>query len=318
MPLTRARGRLWLICPKCRRWNLAPLLERWEPVEECEKAFRELRERVHTDEIGAARHPSGLKLVRVGDPLPIEFATWRYSDIVSGRRRRMIVKSVAGTVIAVGAVGAGSLTGALPGAVGGMLLGQGPSILHTLDRIRGRVVLALPDGRVVKLKETQIDLMNPREAGLCEVRLRMPGEELVVGGPEARRVAAKAFPHVNRFGASRRLVADAAKQLEECGGGEELLKETWGKGRRRPGGTIPWEKRGDRRGASLFGLEPATRLAAEMALHEERERRAMEGELFEMKRAWEEAEALAKISDDLLLPEGVLERLEQLRTEASA
>ena len=46
------RGRLWLICPKCRRWNLAPLLERWEPVEECETAFRDLRERVHTDEIG--------------------------------------------------------------------------------------------------------------------------------------------------------------------------------------------------------------------------------------------------------------------------
>src|SRR5439155_16351623 len=27
------KGRLWVICPKCSRWNLAPLEERWEKVE---------------------------------------------------------------------------------------------------------------------------------------------------------------------------------------------------------------------------------------------------------------------------------------------
>ncbi len=50
-------------------------------------------------------------------------------------------------------------------------------------------------------------------------------------------------------------------------------------------------------------LEP-TKLALEMALHEEQERRALEGELWLLERAWEEAEEIAAISDSLLLPTG--------------
>jgi hypothetical protein len=40
-------------------------------------------------------------------------------------------------------------------------------------------------------------------------------------------------------------------------------------------------------------------------LHEEQERRALEGELWRLERAWKEAEEIAGISDSLLLPEGV-------------
>ena len=47
-----------------------------------------------------------------------------------------------------------------------------------------------------------------------------------------------------------------------------------------------------------------TRLAVEMALHEEQERRALEGELWLLERAWKEAEEIAEISDSLLLPDG--------------
>jgi hypothetical protein len=53
-----------------------------------------------------------------------------------------------------------------------------------------------------------------------------------------------------------------------------------------------------------------------MALHEEQERRALEGELWRLERAWEEAEEIAAISDDLFLPEGTDERLSQYRNEA--
>ena len=31
-----AKGRLWVICRKCERWNLSPLEIRWEVIEECE------------------------------------------------------------------------------------------------------------------------------------------------------------------------------------------------------------------------------------------------------------------------------------------
>ena len=38
-----ARGRLWVICARCSRWNLSPLEERWEAIDECERLFRGTR-----------------------------------------------------------------------------------------------------------------------------------------------------------------------------------------------------------------------------------------------------------------------------------
>ena len=63
----------------------------------------------------------------------------------------------------------------------------------------------------------------------------------------------------------------------------------------------------------LFGLPGPHRLALEMALHEEAERRAMQGELMELERAWREAEEIAGISDNLLLPESVSAAFEKLK-----
>ena len=60
-------------------------------------------------------------------------------------------------------------------------------------------------------------------------------------------------------------------------------------------------------------MPAATRLALEMALHEEQERRALEGELWRLERAWEAAEEIAAISDDLHLPEGTDEFLRRER-----
>ncbi|WP_275830391.1 hypothetical protein, partial [Roseisolibacter sp. H3M3-2] len=74
------RGRLWAVCRRCERWNLAPLEERWEAIEDAERAFRATRVRVSTDNIGLATLRSGLELVRVGRPLRPEFAAWRYGD----------------------------------------------------------------------------------------------------------------------------------------------------------------------------------------------------------------------------------------------
>jgi hypothetical protein len=50
-----------------------------------------------------------------------------------------------------------------------------------------------------------------------------------------------------------------------------------------------------------------------MALHEERERRALEGELRLLETAWKEAEEIAAISDDLVLPPGAREMIERER-----
>ena len=63
----------------------------------------------------------------------------------------------------------------------------------------------------------------------------------------------------------------------------------------------------------LFGLDPVNRLALEMALHEDVERAALQGELGELERAWREAEEIAGIADDLLIPDGVTGALDKLR-----
>src|ERR1700744_3061139 len=73
-----ATGRLWVVCTKCGRWNITPLHERWEALDQCERLFRSARRRMSTDNVGLARVSSGLELVRIGPALLPEIASWRY------------------------------------------------------------------------------------------------------------------------------------------------------------------------------------------------------------------------------------------------
>src|SRR5512132_836219 len=110
-----AKGRLWVVCRKCERWNLTPLEERWEAIEECERLFSSTRLRVSTDNIGLARIREGLELVRVGAPLRPEMAAWRYGDQFGRRRRRHLIMTGGGVAAAVGLVVIGPATGIIAG-----------------------------------------------------------------------------------------------------------------------------------------------------------------------------------------------------------
>jgi hypothetical protein len=81
-----ARGRLWAICGECAQWNLAPLDERWEAVEECERRFRDTRLRYSTGNVGLAWLGDGSELVRIGAALRPEVAAWRYGRVLARRR----------------------------------------------------------------------------------------------------------------------------------------------------------------------------------------------------------------------------------------
>jgi hypothetical protein len=50
-----------------------------------------------------------------------------------------------------------------------------------------------------------------------------------------------------------------------------------------------------------------------MVSHEESERRAIEGELYFLEEAWKDAEEIAAISDDLLVPEDISKRLSEMK-----
>ncbi|MYH50657.1 MAG: hypothetical protein F4151_14320 [Gammaproteobacteria bacterium] len=104
-------------------------------------------------------------------------------------------------------------------------------------------------------------------------------------GEDARRVAAALVPRLNREGGSRRSVQRAVKEIEAAGHPNRFLTEV-----------------ASRASSSLGRMPVPVRLALEMSLHEEQERRSIEGELWILERAWREAEEIAAIADSLLLP----------------
>ena len=74
------KGRLWVVCASCGKWNLVPFDTRLESIDACERLFRDTRTRYSTDNIGMAKVGDGLTLVRVGKALRPEFASWRYGS----------------------------------------------------------------------------------------------------------------------------------------------------------------------------------------------------------------------------------------------
>lgn len=295
------RGRLWVVCRHCERWNLTPIEERWEAVESCERLFRETRVRVSTENVGLARHPEGLELVRVGRPLRPEFAAWRYGDQFGRRRRRAILYSVGGAAVVGGVIVGGAATGVL----GAAALSQSGNLWSLWMTGRTRAKLRTDDGRVLRLKH--IDLLGTRlrpaeEGFLLEVRKGRAKTRFV--GAEAERLVGQIVPKMNRMGGKKQTILEAVTEIEHLGHPERFLADV-----------VEGDRFKDKKGVPGYinKMPIATKLALEMSLHEEQERRALEGELWRLTRAWEEAEEIAAISDSLLLPEGAEDFLDEHR-----
>lgn len=301
------RGRLWVVCRRCERWNLTPMEERWEAVEALEELFRGTRVRVSTENVGLARHPEGLELVRIGKPMRPEFAAWRYGDQFGRRRRRQILYGAGGAAVFAGIV----IGGAATGVVSGVLLSQSGNFVNLWMNARTRLKLRTDSGEVLRLQ--RIDLLGTRlrpsddPAGFA-VEVRKGKAKRWFEGEEARRIAGAILPKMNAAGGKRDTVQDAVTDIEHVGHPEDFLRHVSTGDRFR-----------DRKGVPGYinKMPAATKLAVEMALHEEQERRALEGELWRLERAWAEAEEIAAISDDLLLPEGTGEFLERHRGQGA-
>src|SRR5437879_8881455 len=80
------RGRLWVICPKCTRWNLAPLDDRLERIEGLARAARQGHVAAATEQVALIRW-QGYDLVRGDEPPRLEFAAWRSGERPKARRR---------------------------------------------------------------------------------------------------------------------------------------------------------------------------------------------------------------------------------------
>jgi len=152
-----AKGRLWVVCRKCERWNLTPLEERWEAIEEAERLFSDSRLRVSTDNIGLAKLREGLELVRIGSALRPEMAAWRYGDQFGRRRKRHMLLTGVGLAALGGFIVLGPVTGVIAG--GGWGSWQIFTNLHNVyqaRRVRARLRLPNSD-EVLAIRKKQLD-----------------------------------------------------------------------------------------------------------------------------------------------------------------
>jgi hypothetical protein len=223
----------------------------------------------------------------------------------------------------LGAMGTGGITGAMLAgvlspfaAVAGVAMGA--AVLHlvrrelVVDRIFGNAGLRysvrrgdVPDARVIANEDGRgWSLLVEHAWGATHVE-----------GDAAHAALARLLVHLNRRGASEHSVSRALARLETASCAEEFIASV----ARRADRALAIEAEELRRRdwsravtvedarATLGDLDFYYRVALEMALHESMERQALAGELRVLEHAWREAECVAAIADDLLLPTWIRE-----------
>jgi len=291
------RGRLWVVCSKCSRWNLTPLDDRLERIESVARAARDERggSRVvaSTEQVALIRWER-YDFVRVGKPLRVELATWRYGERLRTRQRERMKVVLPLTVVAVGLGIAANV------AAGGGLGVFVWNLHNVVDQVyigmvgRRKVALSEPPicahcGTLMQLraKHVQHARVVPDAHAEVAVLLSCPScrrEGAQLTGADAVQVLRQGLTYLNVTRSGRRRAEDAARVVDQVGGADRLMHEV------------------AKRELTLRSLRPERRLALEMAVDER-------AEVAELERQWREAEEIAEIAD------GTLSASEQVEEE---
>lgn len=297
------------------------------------RAYRDTRLRASTGQIGLARLNEGTELVRIGQPMLPEFAAWRYGRMFTRRYWRANALGFQGTAIGLLQLGAqlspwhGS--GFAMAGVYSAVFGWHAFELARAHRRKRAPTIGIRDGDGVLRRLSVADagsavltdrddgrwklLLHYRESQPAGAILRAVGKQsrftmsplpLEIGGESARRALATMLPVLNVGGASSKTVASVVSAVSE----RRSLKDAF---------LVPE----DREGRSymklprlaLAALPAGYRLGLEMTLHEQDERRALEGELRELEARWREADEIAAIADGMLLPDSIEQELRDRR-----
>jgi hypothetical protein len=228
----------------------------------------------------------------------------------------------------------GPATGIIAG--GGWGLWNLGSILNSAyqqRRVRARISVAdFHDPIAIRLKElNRVSIVRASEGWALRVPFQSPpritpkagdaevdvhplasgmGLSILISGDEALRTAGKLLPALNETGAKRAEVESAVNLIGDvdeparlfdryASAPEDLLRH------KRPADAMP--------GRILANLPREVRLALEMASHEESERRALDGELSLLHEAWQQAEAIAAIADDMFISDATRAQLSSLK-----
>ena len=232
----QATGRLWVVCPSCRQWNLTPLETRWEAIEDGERLYRDTTKRVATENIGLAKLRDGTELIRIGAPLRPEFAAWRYGDRFGTRWRKTAL--LVGTGVA--ATGAVAVAGSV--ALGAAVIGGVGLPYMAFDMMKSLYQGRLVVGRFVDEKgplyvnaafanlavRVQV-LDDPRGWGLRVPAVRAPHPRgrfapgpsvfedgrVVLTGENAEEATRRFLPGINSAGGRTHTVSEAVSVLEQ-------------------------------------------------------------------------------------------------------
>lgn len=292
------KGRLWVICSRCARWNLTPFDDRLERIETLARVAGAGRVTAATEQIALIRWER-YELVRVGKPPRTELAHWRYGERLAQRARdrmKVVIPLTVGAV-AVGVAANVALGGGLGVVV--MNLHNFTQQIYTAIIGNKRVQLVEPPtcarcGQIMELraKHVQHARLIPESRAELALLLSCPrcrSEGALVTGDVAGQVLRQGLTYLNANRNSRRHARDAAHTVDEAGGAPELIRDL------------------SRRETTLRALKPGRRLALEMAVDEQ-------AELLDLERQWREAEELADIADGTLSTSSDLdEQIQRLR-----
>ena len=278
------KGRLWVVCPRCSRWNLTPFDDRLERIEAVARAASQGRVAASTNQVSLIRWQR-YDFVRVGTPPRVELATWRYGERLRTRQRERMKVVVPLTVAAIGLGIAANV------AAGG---GFGV-VVWNIHRIADWMYLRMVGGRKVTMIETPIcahcgtpmqlrarhvqhaRVVPDRHADMAVVlscpRCRHEGAQIT--GTEAIQVLRQGLTYLNIRRGGRRRAEDAAREVDQVGGADRLVRDI------------------AQRELTLRSLRPERGLAFEMAVDER-------AEVEELERQWKEAEEIADIADGML------------------
>ena len=335
-----AKGRLWVVCVHCGRWNLTPLEERWEAVEQCERLYRDTWQRYSVENVGFAVTRSRLELVRIGPALFPEIASWRYgARLRRGTREegaprglwqraiRALARQAAGGFVRVaGVAGLGSET---------------VLRIATFHREHAVLLRSTDDaGRRVAVRYAhlgQAQLIRPARDEPWRLSVRHDDGVSVLAQEPGILAAGRMLAALNFAAASELEVRWALAKLGDAGDptgffariGALALRTDWGRvpdapadARAEPAAHSDGERLalhlanrsfwghgglGSSSVTPLYRLPAEDRLAMEMAAHEDVERRALAGELAELREAWREAEEIAQIADDMFVGDALEE-----------
>ncbi len=289
-----ARGRLWVVCRVCGRWNLAPIEDRWEALEELERLAQDRAKLlVQTDNIGLLR-AGELELVRVGRAELREEAWWRYGRVLT--RRRAVDLALHGAAFAAALVTTGVAYGFLEAGAQWLRFGstawRGEVFCQRCGRPTRRVSFSRAAGLFLVLGPDGTPALRG-ECGACALRAQQGWIEW--NGPEAERALRRILARQNASGATAAQVSAATASITELGSAEALV-------------THAAERRPQLREFARRKYRTAS-LALEIAANDDIERRLLELEARALELRWKEEEALAAIADGELTPLARLDRL---------